>query len=52
MISSAISGGRRSMTAMIVPLSPDGTPAAGSSSSRTLGERASETAISTSRWLP
>src|SRR5215472_1050316 len=51
-ISNAISGGRPSITSIIVPLSCAGTPAAGSSSNRTLGERPSAMAISTSRWRP
>jgi hypothetical protein len=48
MISTAMRVDRRLMTSIIVPLSLDGTPAAGSSSSRTLGDDASDTAISIS----
>ncbi len=42
----AMSAGSRSIMSMMAPISPDGTPAAGSSSSSTLGLRPSATAIS------
>ena len=47
-----MSAGSRSIMSMMAPVSPEGTPAAGSSSSSTLGLSPSETAISASRWRP
>ena len=52
MISTAMSRGSCSITSRMIALSADGTPAAGSSSSSTVGCRPSAMAISTRRCLP